>query len=51
MTGEPKALKLLIKLGANVNAINDELNTPLFMSVLANNERAVASLIENGAGE
>ena len=51
MTGEPSALRLLIKLGSNVNSLNDENNSPLFMAVLANNEKAAAALIENGAGK
>ena len=51
MSGEPHALRLLIKLGANVNAENDSMNTPLFMAVLANNEKSVAALIECGAGK
>lgn len=50
MSGDGKAVKLLIKLGANVNAVNDEMNTPLFMAVLANNEKSAAILIEAGAG-
>jgi len=49
MSGEPHALRLLTKLGANVNAENDSMNTPLFMAVLANNEKSVAALIECGA--
>jgi hypothetical protein len=49
MTGEPSALRLLIKLGANVNALTDDNNSPLVMAVLANNQKAAAALIENGA--
>jgi ankyrin repeat protein len=49
MTGEPKSLKLLLTLGSNINAVNDDLNTPLFMAVLANNPKSVATLIEYGA--
>jgi ankyrin repeat protein len=49
MTGEPNALRLLIKLGSNVNALTDDNNSPLVMAVLANNQKAAAALIENGA--
>ena len=49
MSGEPNAIRLLVKYGAFVNAKNDEMRTPLFNAILVNNPLAVASLIELNA--
>jgi len=50
MSGNAKdAIKLLIQQGAYINAVNDELKSPLFMSVKANNPMAAATLIELNA--
>ena len=43
------AIKLLVQLGAYINAVNDDLHSPLFMSVKANNPLAAATLIELNA--
>jgi hypothetical protein len=39
----------LLKIGFAVNVMNDDFNTPVFMAVLANNQKSVAILIEYGA--
>jgi len=47
--GDPRAIRLLIKFGAFVNIINDEMMSPLFNAVNANNPLAVSILIECNA--
>ena len=47
--GDPIAIKLLIKFGAFVNIINDEMMSPLFNAVNANNSLAASILIECNA--
>ena len=50
MSGNAKdAIRLLIQQGAYINAVNDDLKSPLFMSVKANNPMAAAALVELNA--
>jgi ankyrin repeat protein len=50
MSGNSKdAIRLLIQQGAYINAVNDDLKSPLFMSVKANNPMAAAALVELNA--
>lgn len=46
---EPYALRILIKFGAFVNIINDEMMSPLFNAVTANNPLAASILIKANA--
>lgn len=48
-TGDPIAIKLLIKFGAFVNITNDEMMSPLFNAVISNNPQAASFLIECNA--
>jgi hypothetical protein len=48
-TCDARVIKYLLKIGFDVNAANDEFNTPVFMAVLANNQKSAAILIQNGA--
>ena len=43
------AIKILVDLGAYVNATNEDMRTPLFMSVKANNPLAAATLVQLNA--
>ena len=47
--GDPAAIRLLTKFGAFVNIINDEMMSPLFNAVSANNPIAVSILIDCNA--
>jgi ankyrin repeat protein len=50
MSGNAKdSIRLLIQQGAYINAVNDDLKSPLFMSVKANNPMAAAALVELNA--
>lgn len=44
-SGEPHAVRILLKYGAFVNTINDEMKSPLFNAVISNNPQAAAALI------
>ena len=46
---EPYAIRMLIKFGAFVNIINDEMRSPLFNAVSSNNPAAAAALINLNA--
>ena len=49
MLGEPKALRVILAQGAFVNTFNDDMKTPLFFAVNANNAEAAALLLKNNA--
>lgn len=50
MSSEPtEAIKILIENGACVDSTNDEMQTPLFMSVQGNNPLAASTLLEHNA--
>jgi ankyrin repeat protein len=49
MTGDSFAIRILIKYGAFVNIINDEMISPLFNAVSVNNPEAAATLINFNA--
>ena len=44
-----EAIKILVDRGAYINAINNDMQTPLFMSVKANNPIAASTLIQLNA--
>ncbi len=49
IAGEPHAVRILLKYGAFVNIINNEMKSPLFNAVISNNPLAAASLIQYNA--
>jgi hypothetical protein len=44
-----EAVSTLVEKGASLNALNDEMRTPLFLSVLANNPLGASTLIKLNA--
>lgn len=48
-TGRVAAIESLIKAGANINATDNDLNTPLHLAVLHSHLDVVESLIKAGA--
>lgn len=49
MNGYPEIVKLLLKFGADPNAINEEENTPLHIAVQMGNKSIIRALINAGA--
>lgn len=48
-SGDIAPIEVLIKFGAFVNVINDEMMSPLFNAVISNNPEATALLVKNNA--
>ena len=49
MLGEPRALKVILSQGGQVNALNEAMQTPLFFAVASNNPLSAALLIKHNA--